>query len=369
MHKRTSLVAVGVVALGIAAPSVMAQSNPDYDFDFVTIGAPGNAPYVGDSPFGPPTAFGRGSVPYEYRIGRTEVTTSQWLEFVNAFTMRADFDFGLDLLPTFWGARLDGSYSGPGLRWTLRSDVASPGMLPVQDINWRHAGQFCNWLHNNKIPEFSALTTGAYDTTTWGNDGREFTDDADHLPGARFWIPSLDEWMKAAHHDPDRYGDGQEGWWLYPNGTDEPLIGGPPGAGGGQTSAGVIPDEPWGEYDIPLGAYPDVRSPWGLLDASGGAREWTEYVFWPGLQYDRGLAGSRAGSDAFGDSWLFDHVSVYGGSHPQGSGGGLRLASSVPPPSGAWLLGGAILLYQRRRRQATSICAIVLPASQESTGS
>ena len=32
---------------------------------------------------------GRGSVAYEYRVGRTEVTTAQWVEFYNAFYDRA----------------------------------------------------------------------------------------------------------------------------------------------------------------------------------------------------------------------------------------------------------------------------------------
>jgi len=350
MHKRTSLVAVGVVALGIAAPSVMAQSNPDYDFDFVTIGAPGSAPYTGDSPFGPPMAFGRGSVPYEYRIGRTEVTTSQWLEFVNTFTMRADYGFGLELLPTFWGAMRDWDYKGPGFRWMLHPGVEFAAMLPVQDISWRQGARFCNWLHSNKGPSFAALVTGAYDTTTWGNDGGQFTDDANHLPGARFWIPSLDEWMKAVHHDPDRYADAQEGWWLYPNGTDEPLVAGPPGVG--QTTAGYQPGGFGGaEWKVPLGSYPDSVSPWGLLDASGGAREWTEHVFWPGEQYERGLAGSMAGRQGSHDSWLFDHVSTYGSAHPDVSQGGLRLAPAVPAPGTLWLLGGMLWSPRRARRR------------------
>lgn len=358
MHRRhatptlptfAALVAAG--ALSLAAAAVHAQPGSDYDFDFVTIGAPGNVPYTGDSPFGAPIAYGRGNVAYEYRIGRTEVTTSQWIEFVNVFSMREDPSLGIRLEPNFWGAQMDSSYTGPGLRWVPRTDV-NGGMLPVQGISWRDAARFCNWLHNGKSTDAASLDNGAYDASTWGNTESGFTDDPTHLPGARFWIPSLDEWMKSTHFDPNRFGNGQGGWWLYPNGADEPLVGGPPGVG--QTSAGYLSEELWGEWDVPLGAYPDTLTPWGLLDASGGAREWIEEVFyWPGgIQRNRGLAGSSAGFGGPSESYIYDHVSAYGSTHPGVSEAGLRIAAAVPAPSCAWLavLG---ILHARRRRAST----------------
>lgn len=80
-----------VVVAGLMLVMVFRVSGAEnYDFDWVTIGAVGNEPYLGDSPFGPDYAYGRGRVDYEYRIGRTEVTTGQWLEFVNTFSTQSD---------------------------------------------------------------------------------------------------------------------------------------------------------------------------------------------------------------------------------------------------------------------------------------
>ena len=71
-----------------AAPCHAQPSGDGYDW--VTVRDAGNAPYdrVDRSPFQRVT--GRGSVNYEYRMGRTEVTTAQWVEFLNALYGRAD---------------------------------------------------------------------------------------------------------------------------------------------------------------------------------------------------------------------------------------------------------------------------------------
>ena len=264
--------AITVIAAGLLAARAAAQN----DFDWVTIGDPGNESYQG-----PPDAFGiiagSGSVGYEYRMSRTEVSTGQWLEFVNAFGTAIP-----DLVPTHWGA----TQSAPGL-WSLRNDVATPAMLPVGGITWEQAAIYCNWLHNGKQSDIGTLWDGVYDTSTFTFDGHTFTHQLAPKPGARYWIPNLDEWLKAAHYDPDKNGSGQGGWWLYPNSSDTQLVPGLPGVG--ETMAFIdLPGS--AEWDIPLGAYPDVRSPWGLLDLSGGAAEWASTsplglmrdIFWEG---------------------------------------------------------------------------------------
>jgi len=49
----------------------------------VTSGASGSPAYKGPDPTGRVT--GRGSVGYEFKLSRTEVTTAQWVEFYNTF--------------------------------------------------------------------------------------------------------------------------------------------------------------------------------------------------------------------------------------------------------------------------------------------
>ncbi len=225
--------ALVIVLAVMLAPASIVRAQ-DYDFDWVTIGAVGNPAYDGPD-IAPFRVTGRGQVDYAFRASRLEMTTGQWVEFVNTFsTLETPPPFFDRLAATFWGAGFDPDYDGPGYRYRV-GDEPNAAMRPVSGITWRMAGLYCNWLHNGKQTSPDSLITGAYDTTTWGSaPGGAFTDAWTHLPDARFWIPTLDEYMKAQHYDPDRYGPGLGGWWLDKNGSDEPGIPGPPRGGNDQ---------------------------------------------------------------------------------------------------------------------------------------
>ena len=264
--------AIPTLALLLLAAPALAQVGPD-GYDWVTIGAPNNPAYSGPDPFNLVT--GRGSVSYDYRLSRTEVTTQQWLDFFNTFSARADAPPTL-ISPILWGAERDPGYSGPGTRYRLRN-VPNAGMIPVGGVDWRTCAELCNWLCNNKSTSLSAIANGAYDTSTFGIDANgNWTDQLTHNPNARYWIPTLDEWMKAVHYDPNRRGPGQGGYGTYPHRSDTSPISAPPGTG--QANAGFTRPRN-AQYDIPLGAYPGSLSPWGLLDTAGGTSEWMESVF------------------------------------------------------------------------------------------
>ena len=308
----------------IATPTL---AQPDADgFEWALITDVGNEPYMGN-PNSP--VFGRGRVDYEYRISVYEITTAQWVEFVNTFSTQSDnlTFFGM---PSSWGAAVDSDYEGPGRRWVV-PPVANADLFPVKGLTWYECAQYANWLHNGKSADLTALDTGAYDASTWGPDKvpGSFSDAPNRMPGARYWLPNLDEWVKAAHYDPNRHGVGIGGWWVYPNTTDKPLVSGPPGIG--QTAAGMpccYFDEDMNilrTCEIPLRSYPE-RSPWGLYDVSGGALEWLENYFRPEEQSDRIFAGSVAGG---GTEFYItqDRVDVISSTGPNGSAG-LRLATS-----------------------------------------
>ncbi len=326
--------------------SAAASGQPSYGYDFLTIGSPNNAPYQTDNLES--LTNGRGSVAYEYRISRTEVTSQQWMEFINTYSGELGDPYHFSLASG--GFMPDSSYSGPGSRWTLISP--SLANAPVFGISWRQAAMYMNWLHNDKQPTLAALQTGAYDTSTFGDlPGGQFTDAATHLPGAKYWIPTLDEWIKAAHYDPNRYGEGQGGYWQSVNSTDDPLIAGLPGVG--QTSAGLEINDPLlGERDIPLGAYADQMSPWGLLDLSGGASEWTEETYYPFFpNFGRGLEGQPAGLifPFSQNTDLIDYLGIEGPSnHPRSS---FRIATAVPLPGSFLVVAGwASLIWTPKRR-------------------
>ncbi len=144
-------------------------------------------------------------------------------------------------------------------------------MIPVGDISWRMAAIYANWLHNDKSTARSAFLNGAYDVSTFGYiNGDVATDQAAHHPSARYWIPALDEMIKASHRDPNKPNlDGTTGgYWLYSNGSTQPWVGAPPASMGGNGTAnfgwdsddfpGVNP------YTVPLGSYA-TTNPLGTL--------------------------------------------------------------------------------------------------------
>jgi formylglycine-generating enzyme required for sulfatase activity len=351
---RSALPLALLVSAGWASPALAQQ---DYGIDFVTVGAMNNAPLTrsGFPDFPNSPSVGRGSVSYEYRIGRTEITTAQWMQFVNTFngTTFADAPpFFHWAGPFSWGATDDPTYGGPGFRYVLPASNPNAAMTPVYGISWRESALYCNWLQGGQSSDPASLLTGAYDVSTWGPGPQgTFTDAPNHLPGARFWIPTFDEQLKAFHYDPNRNGPGQGGYWLNKNMRDTTGIAGVPGVG--QTSARwVDPNVNNGELMIPLGAYSDQVSPWGLLDTSGGATEWNERVA-PGLSQPsgRGLFGASAGASSTDDS-------IYGSSGVGPDTGGIaygfRIASTVPSPGvgvTAVVMGG--ILSSRRKRRST----------------
>ncbi len=331
MTRFTLLRMLLVVASYRGSTAVIAAAPPSYDFQWATIGDAGNPAYAG-GPNG--QLAGRGSVAYEYRMSKLEVTSSQWLEFINIFAPQAK-DPGGFLRPDYSGiTAVPGGGAGS---YMLKPDVPNAGIVGVYGITWREAAMYCNWLHNGKSQQWSAIQNGAYDVSTFGfNPKGGFSDQLTHSPDAQFWIPTLDEWIKAAHYDPNHDGSGLPGWWTYPYASESAPIPGVPGIG--QTSAGLTSAPGYANVlDIPLGAYPDAHSPWGLLDVSGGVREYTEETDAGPPHFDRVVKGAYAGATGF----ALNAHQVYNLNFQSpifASFAGLRVASAVPAPCGAVVL-------------------------------
>ncbi|MCL4221288.1 MAG: SUMF1/EgtB/PvdO family nonheme iron enzyme [Phycisphaerales bacterium] len=303
---------VAMAASTLATTAALAGPVPDYGHDFVVIGDPGNRPVNQEEGprFYPPYAtepLSVGSVNYRYRMARTEVTVGQWLDFVNAYARYYDGPTNWSEFTSTWIVYDHGSEQYRALAGTENY---------AANMGWRYAARYCNWLQNGQSLDQAAFESGAYDTSTFGeNPDGSFTDQLHHSPDALFWIPTLDEWTKAMHWDPSK-NDGEGGYWRYPTSSDGAPIPGAPGSG--ETNAGT------GEfYDV--GAYADAMSPWGLLDGSGGLSELLEDTEQQRLsRYARGSSWSRSVYFDQIDALLTDSVGF--------SGDGLRLASAVPPP-------------------------------------
>ncbi len=202
-----------------------------------------------------------GAVPYNYRIGTTEVSNAQYVAFLTA--KAASDPLGLyntDMSSLFGGITQSGS-SGS----FTYAVIAGRGDMPVNFVSWYDSIRFANWLNNGQGT--GDTETGAYTLlggTATPSNGTSITRNA----GATWFLTSEDEWYKAAYHK----NDGVTGnYFDYPTSSDTAPISEIPA--GGSNSANY--DNAVG-YMTVVGAYTGSDSPYGTFDQGGNLWEWNE---------------------------------------------------------------------------------------------
>ncbi|TSA44002.1 hypothetical protein D4R49_01070, partial [bacterium] len=188
---------------------------------FVTVGDAGNAPNGSTTEY---NTTGRGAVPYEYGIGKYEITIDEYCDFLNAVAQSGStplwplstFDNQGGISRTLTGDHF--TYSATGPVGTATIDGAnSAGKRPVVGIDQSTAMRFCNWLHNGKP------RTGVMDNSTTENGAYRLGGSGAILrnPGALYAIPTIDEWYKAAYY---KSGGLNAGYWKSGTSSDtDPL--------------------------------------------------------------------------------------------------------------------------------------------------
>ena len=221
--------------------------------DWVTVGGIGNAcdnePLQG--------CFG--AVDYLYRIARYEVTNAQYVEFLNAKAATDPLGlYNTDMAGYGGIARSgsDGSYT--------YSAIAGREARPVTLVSYFDALRFVNWLHNGQGG--GDTETGAY--TLLGGTPTPSNPLVERNAGATIWIPTQDEWYKAAYYDtaPGAYFD-------YPTGTDTLIVCSAPVATANTANCGSVSGDV-----TDVGSYPASPSPNGTFDQGGNAEEWIDAI-------------------------------------------------------------------------------------------
>jgi sulfatase modifying factor 1 len=322
------------------------------DFDWATIGNPGNAPDV---------ATGLGAVNYTYRISKHEVTNAQYAEFLNVVDPSgANADLGgTDGHLFHTGMSIDargGINLNAGAANGLKFEV-KPGRAnnPVVFVSFFDAMRFANWLHNGQGN--GDTETGAYAVS----DGLSET----RSTNSKFWIPSEDEWYKAAFHR----NDGATGnYWQYSTKTDLPPFSDNPlalnapdnshvgnffhndfvtnGYDGGfaLTNSTIYNDGQ--NYLTDVGAYTSTVGPYGTFDQEGNAREWNDSLtFLSGLN----MRSIRGGGWTTVRDDLKTTTRAGGFPDLAGSPLGFRVAN-VPEPCSLPLIGMALSFLAIHRR-------------------
>jgi formylglycine-generating enzyme required for sulfatase activity len=138
----------------------------------------------------PANSTGYGSVSYSYCISRYPITNSQYAQFLLSIE-------GADSYSAYVSTMASNIRGGINSDYTVKANM---GNKPVNYITWFRAARFVNWLHNGMVsgPQSSLTTESGVYTLNGANSGVSFAKN----PDANYWIPSEDEWYKAAYYLP-----------------------------------------------------------------------------------------------------------------------------------------------------------------------
>ncbi len=231
---------------------------------FVTVGNPGNAA---------DPATGYGAVPYTYQMGTYDVTVGQYVQFLNAVAITSD-PYGLynsnmaSALPTFGIARSGspGDYS-----YAITGSYNQAANCPIFDVNWGDAARFCNWLQNGQPTGAEGLTTTESGAYSLNGDTSNLTTEMRN-PGAAYFLPTENEWYKAAYY----VGGGTNaGYWSYPTQSNAAPMNVLSATGTNNANYG-----PTGPIDAdwltPVGTFAGSPGPYGTYDMGGDLYQWNE---------------------------------------------------------------------------------------------
>lgn len=186
-------------------------------FNFINVGNTNNISdtndfyEIVDNNANPIGIAGLGSVSRNYRISKYEVTNDQYAKFLNSVNKTP--------ISGLYDTRMTSSYiGGINISGSIGSYSYSSksGMndMPVTFVNYLSSLRFTNWLHNGAptgyiSDVYSIVNSGAYNIAY--EDLNETSPIITKNSYQQYWIPSLDEWHKAAYYRPTQLvttGDG-----------------------------------------------------------------------------------------------------------------------------------------------------------------
>ncbi|MEI6606084.1 MAG: SUMF1/EgtB/PvdO family nonheme iron enzyme, partial [Verrucomicrobiota bacterium] len=237
----------------------------------------------------------------------------------NAFRM-SSYEVSVDMVSK---ANTAGSL---GITYTSRT-----ADMPATSVSWNEAARFVNWLNasSGSVAAYKFTTSGVNDNIALWTSGDAGYNAANPFrnSNAKYFLPSENEWYKAAYYDPNKTGGA--GYWDYATGSDSA----PTAVASGTASGTAVYNGQSSPADITLAG---GLSPYGTMGQGGNVWEWME------TEYDGVNDSSGSSRGLRGGSW--DSVDYYlassfrSDSDPSDEGNlvGFRVASSelaaVPEP-------------------------------------
>ena len=330
---------MGVVAVTFAglanAPAALAGV---VEMDWVTVGDVGN---VDDVTF----SGSAGAVDYAYRIGTYEVTNAQYATFLNA-AARSD-PTGLYSIGMGFDARGGIIRSGSEGSFTY-SVKPNMGNKPVNFVSWFDAARMANWMTNGQPTDGSGTESGVY-TLDGPTSVSAITRDLNDT--SQVFLPTEDEWYKAAYYQPASRGGDDDGYWLFATQSNEtPTVATATSTGDvanpGPDTVNYNNSVVWGgNVNVTSVGSANNTSFYGAYDMAGNVSEWNETIDPGGLHVFSG--------GSYLDASMFLEASTRGAAQPTldfSNARGFRFASPVPGPGTLALTIVTAPLVSRRRR-------------------
>ena len=190
---------------------------------------------------------GFGSVAYDYRIGKYEVTNAEYCEFLNAVAKTDRHQL--------YDARMAAQYGGIIRQGSSGSHTYKTkpdgGAKPIGFVTWHSCVRYANWLSNGG---------GSGDTETGSytfNGGRVTAPNHAELATAtttKWVVANENEWYKAAYYDANK-----PGYWPFAL------------KGGSAPKCNLNTDQVRN-----VGSFEDAPSPYGTFDQNGNMWEYYE---------------------------------------------------------------------------------------------
>jgi len=293
---------------------------------------------------------GYGGVAYKYEIGKYDVTIGQYTTFLNAVDPGGTNPYSLYNPSMGTDLNIAGiSFTSGAASGSKYAVMSGSGNRPITYVSWFDAARFANWMQNGQGS--GSTETGAYTLVGGQTSGTAPAKNG----GATFWIPTENEWYKAAYYDPTKGGTG--GYWAFATQSDaDPgnTIGSAANQANYYTGAGLSVTQS-SSYDssqnylTEVGAFTGSASFYGTFDQSGLVYQWND------------LDGSTGSSRGLrGGLWYFNYAFYLSSSFRAAGdpsdeyGKGFRLAA-VPEPSTyamafTGLACGGFSMWRRRKR-------------------
>jgi sulfatase modifying factor 1 len=333
---RRCVLAVAVIAMVVASPPARAVT-----IDWVTVSDPGNTA----------DTTGFGAVADSFQIMKYEWTNSQYVDFLNAVDPSGTNPNSIYSLSMGSDARggITNTGTTDGSRYAAKANM---GNKPVNFVSWWDAARVANWLQNAQGS--GSTETGAYTL----NNATTGTAPAVNS-GARFYIPTEDQWYKAAYY---KGGSTNAGYWVYATQSDTApttVTSGPTGIGSAGSTGNFANYNRTADWNSQDGNVTTVGtngggSAYGLYDMSGNVQEWNDLT---------GAAGSTRGlrGGSFNATGTLSVSSSNRNQTPNFANdfntAGFRFASPVPVPEPstycialAGLACGGYSMWRRHKR-------------------